>query len=194
MAIELAGITLEKIHRMETLEKADFASHRIPGLDGNVVQNMGRNSVRLLIEGIFYGEEAAEDLESLRDIYKAKEEVDFLAEIVGQAYFSQVILEQFEVKQAAGDPEQYSYKLILAEFVPPPEPAGLGGLEAPEVDTDLELEALDFMDMVQLPDLLSVPGFGDPTEPLTQMLEGLKGTLSGLTDSANVLGDLFADE
>ena len=55
MPIELAGIELNRIHKIHTLEKADFASHRIPGSDGNVVQNMGRESVVMQIEGIFYG-------------------------------------------------------------------------------------------------------------------------------------------
>ena len=93
MPIELAGIQLNRIHRITTLEQGAFVYHRIPGLEGDVVQNLGRDSVRLRIEGIFYGDSAREDMESLREIYKAKEPVDFLAEIVGQAYFAQVLLE-----------------------------------------------------------------------------------------------------
>lgn len=189
MSIEIAGIALPRVHRVVTRERADFVSHRIPGLDGDVVQDMGRRSVRLEIEGIFYGEAAGSDLEALRDVYKAREPVDFLAEIVGQAYFSQVILEELAVQQAAQDPEQFSYRLAVAEYVPPPQPAA--GFDTPDIDAALELEALDFMDMIQLPDLLSAPDFGDPTPPLKSMLEGIGGALGNLDGPAAELEALF---
>ena len=157
MPIEIAGISLPRIHRIATRERADFISHRIPGLDGNVVQDIGRHSARLHIEGIFYGTKAKDDLEALRDVYKKREPADFLADIVGQAYFSQIIVETFEVRQAADEPDQFSYWLTIAEYVPPPQPAA--GFDTPDIDAALGLEALDFLDMIQLPYLLVCAGF-----------------------------------
>ena len=58
MPIEIANIPLPRVHRVVSQERADFISHRIPGLAGNVVQDMGRQSVRLRIDGIFYGAKA----------------------------------------------------------------------------------------------------------------------------------------
>ena len=191
MPIEIAGIRLERIHKINTLEQADFVSHRIPGLEGNVVQNMGRNSVCLQIEGIFYGDTAQADMEALRDKYKAREPVDFLAEIVGQAYFARVILERFEVAQSAEKPGQLNYILQIAEHVVPPEPEPAG---FPDVDTSIADLAQNFMDIVQLPDILAIPGFGDPTAPLSPILDGVRGTLSSLTDSAGALTELFGEE
>ncbi len=189
MSIEVANIQLSKVHRVVTHEKADFISHRIPGLDGDVVQDMGRFSVRLRIDGIFYGTTAKDDLEALRDVYKAREPVDFLAEIVGQAYFAQVIIEQLDVRQAAQEPEQFTYQLTISEYVPPPQPAA--GLSLPDIDADLSLDALDFMDMIQLPDLLSAPGFGDPTPPLKGILDELGKTMGNADAPAQQLSDLF---
>ncbi|HHG85244.1 MAG TPA: hypothetical protein ENJ82_10910 [Bacteroidetes bacterium] len=191
MAIEIGGISLNRVHHISTLEKADFVRHRVPGLEGDLVQDMGRASVRLSIQGMFFGEEAGDDLNALRDLYKSREPIDFLADITGQAYFAQVILEQFEVVQQAGEVSQYSYQLVIAEYVEPPEnDLGLG---LDEVDLGLELEALDFMDMIELPDLLALPGFGDPSPPLNAVLDGIKGSISGLTDSASVLSDMFGE-
>lgn len=190
MAIEIAGITLNRIHRLATMEQADFVWHRVPGLDGELAQDLGRASVRLRIEGICYGPTAADDLDQLREAYKNREPVDFLAEIVGQAYFSQVVLARFEVRQAAPEPEQFSYLLEVAEFVPPPQPVS-PGLDAPGVDLGIELDALNFMDMIQIPDLLSLPGFGDPTEPLQGILEGVKTSLETITAPARQLADFF---
>ena len=135
------------------MEQSTFARHLVPGLEGSVVQKMGRAPVQLWIEGIFYGAEAAEQLEGLRDVYKKRDPVDFLADVVGQAYFAQVVLDRFEVKQSANDPDQFSYSLLVVEYTPPPQPLTTGALPEHRC-TAIGLEALDFMDMIQLPDLL----------------------------------------
>lgn len=194
MPIELGGIILNRIHRMSTSEQTNFVSHRVPGLDGDISQNMGRPSVKISIEGIFYGDGALDDLEQLRGFYKAREPMDFLADLTGEAYFAQVLMERFEVKQETLSPEQFSYHLVIAEYVEPPDPTTYPGLESPDVAEALALEAEGFMDLVQLPDLLSVPNFGDPTEPLQSVLDGIKGSLGSLTDAASTLSDLFGEE
>ena len=186
MPIEIAGITIDRIHRLSTLESAEFAEHQVPGLEGTVYQDTGRQSVRLLVEGICYGDARQDDLEKLRDIYKKRQESDFIAEIIGQAYFSQVIIDRFEVLQHSGDPDQYSFRMILAEYVPPPAPESAAGL--PDVDSLLESDALDFMDMIQLPDLLSFPGFGDPTTPLTGILDNVKSSFGAAGDFSGLAG------
>lgn len=191
MPVEIAGITLHRIHRITTLEKADFVSHRVPGLEGNLVQNMGRNSVILQIEGIFFGSSAQDDLGTLRDAYKAREPVDFLADIVGQAYFSQVVLSRFEVFQRAEEPDQYSFSMAVFEYVPPPEPESGFGLDVPGLDAAIGLEALDFMDMIQLPDLISLPEIQDPAPLLEPLKSGVTGLLSPMKDALNSLNSLF---
>ncbi len=189
MAIELAGITLSRIHKLATFENAGFAGHTIPGLAGTVFQDTGRQSTRLVVEGIYYGEKAKEDLEKLRDVYKKREEADFLAEILGQAYFSQVVIDRLEVVERAGETEQFSFRMVLAEYVPPPEPEA--GMDLPGVDDLLSLDALDFMDMLSLPDLLSAPAFGDPTTPLNGLLNTAGSTINSASEPTEAFGDIF---
>ena len=191
MPVELGSIRLDRIHRIATLEQADFVNHRIPGLEGNVVQDVGRDSVRLQIEGIFYSQTAQADMEGLREIYKAREPVDFLAEIVGQAYFAQVILERFEVVQRAHEPDQFSFLLVVAEYVVPPEPELPA---APDIDLAILEEAQNFMDIAELPDTLSLPEFRDPTAPLGGLLEGVQSSLSALDQTSADLSELFGEE
>ena len=195
MPIELAGIRLDRIHKIVTLEQAALVSHRVPGLEGNVMQNLGRDSVRLQIEGIFYGATATEDLEALRDIYKRREPVDFLAEVVGQAYFGQVILERFEVFQLSGEPDQFSYTLAIAEYVAPPEPEAAPELF--EVDAAILDEAQSFIDIATLPDLLelgSIPEITDPITPLRNSLGEVNKATEALDTATASLKVIFGIE
>lgn len=186
MPIEIASIQLKRIHKITTLEAANFVSHRIPGLNGNVVQNLGRDSVRLQIEGIFYGVTAVHDLEAMREVYKNRKPVDFLAEIVGQAYFGQITLERFELVQSAHEPDQYSYILTVAEYVPPPQPET--AMDFASVDQDIIDDAQSFMDIATLPDMLgSIPEVTNPLVPLGRAMdevnkatENLEATTAGL--------------
>lgn len=137
MSIELGGVRFPRVHRIVTLEQAAFVYHRIPGQDGNLVQNLGRDSVRLQIEGIFYGPKAQESLATLRDLYIKRAEVDFVADITDGAYAGKVTLDRLNVSQSADAPEQFSYSLVITEFVPPPKqtvntpPEGEDGLAGP---------------------------------------------------------------
>jgi uncharacterized protein (DUF2345 family) len=192
MPIEIAGIKLNRVHRVVTLEQAALVYHYIPGLEGNVAQDLGRDSVRLQIEGIFYGPKAKEELEKLRDVYKKRQPVDILAEIIGQAYFGQVTLERFEVFQLAAEPDQFSYMLVVAEYVKPPKPATTAGPSS--VDQAIAQQALDFMEMAALPDALTlgqIPELTNPAEPLSQALGEITAAAEGLTAVSEGLTALF---
>jgi len=172
MAIEIAGIQLNRVHQIETIEQNNFVYHQIPGKQGNLVQNFGRDSVRLQIKGIFYGNKYLVDLEKLRKIYKEQKPVEFIAEIIGQAYFSQVILERFAVVQSATDPDQFSYTLTLAEYVPPTPSQAFAQVAG--VDANIKADAASFMTVAMLPDALqfgSIPAITNPIEPLKASLD-----------------------
>jgi hypothetical protein len=182
MAIQLGGIQLNKVHRLVTLEQANFVLHKVPGKEGNIVQDLGRNSVQLEISGIFYGDNSREDLEAMRKLYKKREPVDFIAEIIGQAYFSQVTIERLEVFQLSQEPEQFSYTLGIAEYVPPTTPTAAA---ISNVDTAIETEAMNLMDVANLPDALQLgllPEITNPIEPLKGVLEPIKEATKNLDE------------
>lgn len=192
MAIEIAGIQLNRVHKIETIEQNNFVYHQIPGKQGNLVQNFGRDSVRLQIKGIFYGNKYLADLEKLRKIYKEQKPVEFIAEIIGQAYFSQVILERFAVVQSATDPEQFSYTLTLAEYVPPTPSQAFA--QVASVDANIKADAASFMTVAMLPDALqfgSIPAITNPIEPLKASLDPIKEATSTLDGNLSDLKSLF---
>lgn len=190
MPIEIGGIELNHVHRLATIEQASMVAHRIPGLEGSVVQNVGRASVQLEVEGIFYGATARDELEALRALYKAREPVDFLAEIVGEAYFSQVIVTRMEVYETAGSPDEFSFLLQIMEYVEPPEPEAEPDFSA--VDDSILEDAQNFMDAATLPDLIGgIPNITNPLAPLDSALDGVDEALSGLSSVTGNLTSLF---
>ena len=191
MAIELGGIQFPRVHRIVTLEQAALVYHRIPGQAGNLVQNLGRDSVRLQIEGIFYGPQAQESLARLRDLYLKRTPVDFVADITSGAYAGRVTLDRLDVTQAADAPEQFSYVLIITEYVPPPKP----GMNTMLIDQKVKLNAKQMLDLAILPDALllgSTPELTNPIVPLQGALEPVRsasgGLLSAMDGMKKILG------
>jgi len=190
MPIELAGIKISRIHRITTLEQAVFVHHRVPGQEGNTVQNLGRDSVNLQIEGIFFGPKAREDLEQLRGKYIERQPVDFIADLMGQYYTGKVVLTRFEVMEAAQEPQQFSYTLTVTEYVQPPRQAGAAQALADKA----KLEAKIALDIASLPDALalgSMPEIANPFVPLKDALEPARQATAGLMQSVGGLKKLF---
>ncbi len=198
MALELGGISLEKLTRVEVRERARFARHGIPGMSGELSQDLGRPGVAVAFQGIFHGSDAADKLKELRDKYLAREPVDFLCEAVGQGYFTQVVIDALQVAQRAGYPDQFDYACEVVEYVPPPPPATanpLGDLDAGILD-----EATGMMDDIQdalgavadLANLLAgAADFANPTTRLPGMLDTFTDAAGGSASSLGAIADLL---
>jgi hypothetical protein len=198
MALELAGIPLDKLIKVEVREKARFARHAVPGLSGELTQNLGRPGVAVAFQGIFFGADAADKLKELREKYLAREPVDFLCEAVGEGYFTQVVIEGLQVVQRAGFVDQFDYACEVAEYVPPPPPAVSNPLG--DIDTSLLDEAAGMMDDVQnaigqvadLANLLAgAADYGNPTTRLPGMLTSFTDVAGGATTTLSSIAELL---
>lgn len=127
--------------------------HAVPGLDGDLLQRMGRRAARVAVTGVVTGPEARDGLEQLRDKLRQTEPVDFVADIATATRVSRVLVEELDVRELAGKPERFEYAFLLREFNPPPEPEtpppgenegnGGGGDDDPETETGtLEVEVI----------------------------------------------------
>ena len=173
----------------------------VPGLEGGLSQDLGAESVIIAIEGSLASDEARDGfLDSVREMFDAGEPVDFVADIVTATEVYQVMIESISVREVAGSTSPFVYQLTLRQFVPPPEPEtdsgfgeGFPGLDemGPDLGLDLDLDAGDLFDLMELPDLLSVPDFGDPTPPLRGAMDGLKNSMNGLAGISDTLESLF---
>jgi len=198
MALELAGIPLDKLLKVEVREKARFARHSVPGLSGELTQNLGRPSVVVAFQGVFFGADAADKLKGLREKYLAREPVDFLCETVGEGYFTQVVIDGLQVVQRAGFADQFDYACEVTEYIPPPPPAVANPLG--DIDTSLLDEAAGLMDDVQnaigqvadLANLLAgAADYGNPTTRLPRMLTSFTDAAGGATTTLSSIAALL---
>ena len=175
MAVELGGIVLEHLTSVSVRERARIARHDVPGMSGDLAQTLGRSSVEVSLQGLFYGAGALEELTRLRGAYLGHEPVDFFTESVGEGYFTQVLISRLEVFQRAGYLDQFGFSCDVVEYVEPPEPALVTPLAVP--DAELLDQAASFMDDVQnsleeasqLVGLLNLPSFQNPVSELPSM-------------------------
>ena len=198
MALEIAGVVLDRLSSIEVSEGARFVRHAVPGQDGDFAQALGRPAVQIRVRGIFYGDSAADDLQALRGHLLGRAPVDFLCEVTGQGYFSQVLVDRLEVAQRAGRPSEFDFECALVEYVPPPPPpAGdpLAGLDAGLLD-----EAASLMDdaqnaLAEVSGLVSLlagaADFANPATRLPGLLDAFAGASGGAVATLSAIGELL---
>jgi hypothetical protein len=173
----------------------------VPGLAGSLSQDLGAQSACIVIEGSLATDEARDGfLESVRQMYDAGEPVDFVADIVTATEVFQILIEHISVREVSGTQSPFLYQLGLRQYVPPPESTtdkgfgdGFSGLDelGPDLGLGLDLEAGRLFDLMEIPDLLSVPDFGDPTPPLSAAMDGVRSSMEALDGVSSALESLF---
>lgn len=200
MSVELGSVTLQHLTRVDVSEATRVVRHPVPGLSGDLSQVLGRPSVTVRLQGIFYGAEAAADLEALRTAHLAGEPLDFFTEAVGEGYFAEVLITRVQVAQRAGYPDQFDFACEVMEYVEPPQPVASGAGLLLALDAGLLDEAAGLVDGVQnalaevssLVELIaSAPAFGDPTAQLPQMLDAFESLAAGGAGTLAAIRDLF---
>jgi hypothetical protein len=190
----LGDIELRTIQQIKTLERRALVEHRAPGMAGSVFQDLGRFATSVKLIGILFGENARTDLETLRQKFQMAEPLSFTADIAMATEIVDVIIEDLQVVEVAGRPNTFVYHIILRESPPPPPPLD----PLADVNTGILGAAQDLFDQtVSLTDMLNkletIPNFGDPTVPLSGLLDEFGAITSGLPDLLRPLGDLLAD-
>lgn len=96
--------------------KRSIVELAVPGSDGNVLQDMGREPLTILLKGEVWGPKAKATVQSLKQKSDSGESVPFTSDLLAAASVSEVIVEEFEVEQVAGNPTRYRYLMLLREF------------------------------------------------------------------------------
>ncbi len=175
----LGEYALEGIEAIESAERRALVEHRVPGMEGSYLQDLGSAPNAILIAGTRYGDEARDSfLEQVRALFGSGEPTTFTADINTATDLTDVVIDDLHVAEVAGEPDTFRYVLRLRKYVEPPAPAAAG---LPAIDDDLLGAAGDLVGALDTLDaLLSTPDLGDPTPPLRESLGGVRDATSGL--------------
>ena len=186
---------LPRIEAITSRDARRLAVLPVPGLQGSLHQDLGREALEVEISGSLHGDEARDAfLKELRQAFLAGDPVDFVADIVNESTLEQVLIAGFVLDESAAAADTFRYQLLLREYTEPPEPPapGLGDGFGLDVDAALGLEVDLGLDLLDLPGLLGdVPQIGDLLAPIEPAAQGLKDALAGAGDLLAPLVGVF---
>ena len=173
----LDDIELPQVQEITAYDRRMLAEHKPPGMDGSLLQNLGRRPAHLTLWGVKTGPDALEFVETLELKYRAGQAVPFVADIIADAAIEQVVIDDLQWQELAGKPQRFSYVLTLREFIKPVEPEDTSAVEAAIGDAagDLFDNLLDGLDLA-LPFATGLERF---LGPLTDILSRLRQINSG---------------
>jgi len=182
-----------RIESIRTLERRRLALLPVPGLLGDLQQDLGASSLVVEIVGSLHGDDARDEmLEAVRADFRSGEPVTFVADITTATELDEVMVEEFEVAELNDAAESVRYRMVLREYVePPPPPAPFDDLGLDLLD-ELDLLAELGLDGLELPGLLgTIPDIADPVEPVLGALDGVESALAPLPEVLDGLAGAF---
>jgi hypothetical protein len=133
----LDDLELPLVQELSIFDRRMLAEHKPPGMDGSLLQNMGRRPTCILLWGVTLGEDSRTFMESLDQLFRAGEPVPFVADITADTAIETVVIDDLKFQELAGKTDRFAYVLTLREHQAPLEPEDVSG-----IDTDLLDEAL----------------------------------------------------
>lgn len=134
---------LNSIHNISISDNRCVVEHRIPGLEGSILQDMGREPVKICFDGLIFGENALDSMKKIREKFKAGEPIPFNSDITGVAEVTQVMIEKLEIEETGGTVNTYKYSMVLREYIPPPEEEEVTPSQEEEAEEATEEKADD---------------------------------------------------
>ncbi len=132
---ELTGVVDLKV-----IDERRIVQHRLPGLNGHLLQDLGGASTEIRIIGSLSGDEKrGAFLEEIRGLYDAGDPVVFVTDLLTATDVEEVIVADLQVREHAGEPEVVHYAIRLTEYVPPP-------ATPVSVEQTIEAEAAESLD------------------------------------------------
>jgi len=117
----LDDIELPQVQEIRSKERRVLAEHKPPGMEGSVLQNLGRRPLQLIVGGVVTGPEAFDFIETLNKKFRAGNPVTFTSDIVAEAEIDQLLIDDIKHQELAGKPKRVAYVLTMREYIEPVE-------------------------------------------------------------------------
>ncbi len=177
------------IERVELQQARRQVRLSVPGLAGDLHQDLGAESSAVTITGSLAGDDRRSGfLEALQEKFRAGDPVPFVADIVESSELENVVIVGFDVTETGEWVGAVRYRIMLRQYVEPPAPPPLAPDLGPDQLRSLSDLAGNLLNGLDLPSLLSgVPALADPSEPIRPALETARNAVG---DLPSLLGDL----
>jgi hypothetical protein len=119
----LDDIELQQVQIITGDQEQALARHRIPGLEGDFFQRMGRHASSFHLRAVLTGAESLQGVETLSEKFRAGTPVPFVADIASAVQVDRVLIEGFDARELAGKPLRYEVVFRLREYLPVQPPA-----------------------------------------------------------------------
>jgi hypothetical protein len=138
---------LQGVEQVRTLEARRIAQLQVPGLPGDLQQDLGRRAARVCIEGSLCAADVRDKfLTSLRDAFSAATPVSFVADIVAGTRLDAVLIEAFDLREVNDAADAFRYRIVIAEYVQPGQPDQAADGQGSGIDSDIGQQAQDGLD------------------------------------------------
>ena len=121
MSVRIGKIELTGVQDLHTEEARTLVEQRVPEQQGSVFQDLGREPLTIVIDGLLFGADALSSLETLRQAHAKDEPQSFAADLVVGTDLTEVVIEDFRVRQLAGYRDRFRFSLRLREHIEPPQ-------------------------------------------------------------------------
>ena len=135
----LGDLELQQVQEIEIEGEQALARHRIPILEGDFLQGLGRRGSRVVVSGVLSGAQSGAGLRRLREAFRTAQPLPFVSDLATATRVEEVLIEEMEVRELAGRPERFAYAFVLQEYTEPPQPV----TEHAEIDDQTEEDAAD---------------------------------------------------
>jgi len=191
----IGGWSPPGIERIAAFEARRLAVLPVPGLSGDLHQDLGRGALAIEIVGSLADEDARDQfLGDLREKFLAGEPVDFVADIAKESELEQVLIDELRMEEVADDADRFRYRIVLREYTEPPEPPLPGPDFGLDLLPELDLLAALGLDALDLPAIAAdVPNVGQVLEPLKPAAEALREVVSQAASALDPLRELLGD-
>ena len=105
------------VSKIGTIDRRRIIKHDASAVYGTIVDDQGKASARLLIEGRFVGDDAMNGMSSLRTKYKKGEPINLVSDITLLSSINKVIIEELRIQMSSSVQLSYEYQMILREYV-----------------------------------------------------------------------------
>jgi hypothetical protein len=106
---------IRSIYNIAISGKRRIVELEIPGLTGNVFQDLGRNPLLIAFEGELIGANTMKTLQDIKTKFEMRKPVPFSSDIVPITDVTEVVIENLTVNFIGGTPAGSRYSMLLRE-------------------------------------------------------------------------------